>query len=137
MDANKRATEAAKSAEIVTYVNDAKGLLSEIVGTENNQKEDISKIIDRLRDKTDKYDLSFLTRHEKDFLMELVVVNKLIFKKSKRIPELINIYLDLAKSVDGQFIKTISDLYKIENRNDSNFYGEMPRSGGMMSRFRR
>jgi hypothetical protein len=119
-----------------SYENDAKGLLSEIVGTESNQKEDISKIIDRLRDKTDKYDLSFLSRREKDFLMELVVVNKLIFKKSKRIPELINIYLDLSKSVDGQFIKTISDLYKIENRNES-FYGEMPRSGGMMSRFRR
>lgn len=119
------------------YVNDAKGLLSEIVGTENNQKEDISKIIDRLRDKDNKYDLSFLRKEEKDFLMELVVVNKLIFKKSKRIPEIIGIFLDLSKSVDGQFIKTIADLYKIENRGGDSFYGEMPRSGGIMSRFRR
>jgi len=115
---------------------DAKKLLDDIVKTESGQKEDISKIIDKLRDKFNNYDLSFITKSEKEFLMELIVINQLVFKNSVRIPKIITAYLDLSKSQDGQFLRTVTDLYKIEQNTNQSFLAEIPNRMGL-NRLRR
>jgi len=103
-------------------------LLNEVIKTETGQnQQDISKLIDKLRDKENAYDLSFLTKTEKEFLLELIVCKQLIFKNSTRIPELIMAYLNLSKSQDRQFIKTIADLYKNEVRQDTNIFNDIPK----------